>query len=550
MNKTRRKYNRYRTLKTICYLLGFPLLLLLVYFGSTSMIYSEAFTDTKYYGLIVVAALWVVVSILQVLFSMFSKSKSSRAMFSMVITLVLVIGGAVAFDIYAEKEFTKIAETNAPYGVTMKDYKHQINYYEAMTKDKGDMVDAYIKNVNRFTTVYNIGVKGDCFSDDYNMDGSIPTYNKERDAYFSPNGMYADGYVFSMDEAIDILITYHETQAKYTKMKKNVDEELSNAITAVKASSAYQTYQNSDEYKKAYNTTDGTAYNHMLTMEQVDEILAVLGGGVGDALESLKLVTGLLPASIKPYLNLLNENLSIDVLVNTINDLKLNTVISLLGYDQELMNVLYEALMPILKYATLPATTLQFDSVANFKTSINNISVKNLLTQLNFTKLNSVVSNFGLDLTNYQTLFTNGLTREFIEDIINELSLTSNLFFYQSPTVKPVFYFIEDEELKAYAYAKYYATVHGANVGSVLIGSNIGAVTFSSSGYPASHGFTLQELYQLRMDNSYMAKAYPVFAARRYMYVMGGVMLIMIALYYHNSRKQDEAFMQMTGGRR
>jgi hypothetical protein len=287
----------------------------------------------------------------------------------------------------------------------------------------------------------------------------------------------------------------------------------------------------------------------MLTMEQVDGILSVIGDELS-SLTSNEIIKSIIPASIKSFTNLINKDLSIEVLVNTINDLPLGTVLSFVSFEQELMDVLYEALIPIVEYVTIPATTLQFDTVANFKTSISEITVKELLSQLDFVKLNTAASSFGLDLTEYKTIFDNGLTTQFIENLVYELSLTSNLFFYQSPTVKPVFDFIKDETLKSYAYAKYYATVHGANVGSVLIGNNIGGVTFTSSGYPATHAFSLQELYQLKMDNSYIPRAYPLFAVRRYMYVLGGVMVIMVALYYHNSRKQDEAFMQMTGGRR
>ncbi len=550
MNKARRKYNRYRALKTICYLLGFPLFFLLVYFGSTSMIYNEAFTDTWYYGLVAVVGLWLVVSILQVLFALICRSKNGRAMFGMIITLVVMIGGAVAFDIFAEKQFEKIAEENEVYGITMKDYKYQINYYQTLTTDKKSLTDSYVEDVERFCRVYNINVKGKCFSDDYNMDGSLPEYDKDRDAYFSPNGMYADGYIFSMNEAINILITYYETQEYYADLGKNADEELDNAIAAARTSSAYLQYKQTDEYKKAYNTTDGTAYDHMLTLDQVDAILSELGDAVSKGLIKFSAFLVFLPSEITDLLGIVNGQLSIDVLVDTINGLKLGDVIPLLGFEEEIMDVLYEALLPILRYASLPSTTLQFDSVANFETSLLNITVKDLLTSLDFDKVNETVSEFGLDLSDFEGLFDNGLTRGFIEQIINEISLTSNLFFYQSPTVKPVFEFVENEMLREYAYAKYYATVHGANVGSVLIGNNIGAVTFSTSGYPASHGFTLQELYQLRADNSYIPKAYPLFAVRRYMYAMGGIMIFLVALYYHNARKQDEAFMELTGGRR
>lgn len=514
------------------------------------MIYNGAFADTKYYGLLAVAGLWVVVIILQVLFSLFTKSKNGRAMFAMVITLVVVIGGAVFFDIYAEKKFAEIESKHAAYGVSMKSYKHQINYYVPITSGKSGMAKSYANDINRFCSVYNVGEGGKCYSDDYNIDGSVPTYDKERDAYFSPNGMYADGYVFSMDEAINILITYHETRSKYAKLGEDADVELSAAITQARQSSEYIEYTQTEEYQNAYNTEDGTAFDHMLTIEQVDEILMILGSGLGDALNNLDLITAVLPAAIQSYLPLINEDLSIDALVDLINNLELNTVISLLGFEEDLMDMLYAALLPIIQNVTLPTTTLQFDTVENFSTSLNQITVKNLLAQLDFDKVNGLVGNFGLDLSDFEILFTDGLTKDFVENIVNELALTSNLFFYQSPTVKPVFYFIEDETLKEYAYAKYYATVHGKNVGSVLIGDNIGEVTFSSSGNPSSQGFSLKELYQLRMDREYMPQAYPLFAARRYMYIMGGIMAIMMALYYHNARKQDEAFMQLTGGRR
>lgn len=547
MNGARRKYNCYRTLKTICYLLGFPLLLLLVYFSSTSMIYDKAFSDTKYYGIMAVALMWLVVIILQALFSMFTKSKNAKTMFGMIITLVIIIGGAFAFDIYCEKRFKQIEEENVQYGTSMKSYKYQINYFETITSDKSDLTDAYKKEVDRFCRVYNVGIKPKCYSEDLNIDKTIPVYDKNTDSYYSPNGMYADGHIFSMEQSIDILITYHETRNLYEKQKKDADKELLQAIATVKNSAEYQAYQATEEYKTAYGT-NGTAYNYMLTIDKVDIILSHLGKGLGDALEDLSLITSLIPASISQYLDLLDEDLSIGVLADTINGLKVEFVLSFLGIENELMDVLYEALMPILKYAVKEGTIIPFDTLENFKTSLNNLTLKNLLNELNFEKLTNVLNNFGIDITEYQSIFNNGITVEFIENLVNELSLTSNLFFYQATTVKPVFDFIKDETLKNYAYAKYYATIHGSNVGSVLIGDNVGAVTFGSGGYPSNFGFTLKELYQLRMDNSYIPKAYPLFAARRYMYVMGGLMLLLTAIYYHFSRKEDESFGKMTNG--
>ncbi len=547
VNKLRKKHKRYSFLQTLCYLLGFPLLIILVFFGSTSMIYSDAFEKTRLYGLAAVAAIWLVVTIFQLIVCIFSKNKNTRCAWAMIFSIIFVIGGAVAFDYYAESQIVKVQEEYKEHtGVTIKDYKYQINYYETITTGKKDLTDTYVDMVEDFCKLYNVEVSSKVFNDTKNADGSAVTKDAKTGAYLSPNGMYADGYIFSMAEAIDILITINETRAEFAAKGKDADEELEAALAAAEASSAWTTYKATAEYKAAYGP-EGTAYKHMLTVDKVDTILSILGENLRSVLDNDilgDLISGFIPAALSPLTDILNEDLDIQTLCDTINNFELGTILSLLEdsiekIDEDLVDVVYDALLPIIDYATDTTNTVE---------GIKAMTVLELLNALDFEKLNGVTSALGFDLTAYSGVFEDGLTPALIESIITTLPLTSNLFFYQSPTVKPVMEFIADEDIKAYAYAKYYATTHGANAGSVLLGSNIGAVTFDASGYPASHGYDLTKLYQLKAYNSYVPMYYPLFAARRYMYVCGGIILIMMALYYHNARKKEEIFAQIVKG--
>lgn len=547
VNKLRKKHKRYSILQTLCYLLGFPLLIILVFFGSTSMIYNDAFEKTRLYGLAAVAAIWLVVTIFQLIVCIFSKNKNTRCAWAMIFTIIFVIGGAVAFDYYAESQIVKVQEEYKEYeGVTIKDYKYQINYYQTITTGKGDLTDTYIDMVEDFCKIYNVGVSSKVFNDEKNADGSKVTKDAKTGAYLSDNGMYADGYIFSMEEAVDILITINETRAEFAAKGKDADIELEAALATAKASSEWNTYKATAEYKAAYGP-EGTAYKHMLTVDKVDTILSILGENLDKLLDNGfigNLISDFIPAALSPLLDILNEDLDIQTLCDTINNFQVGTILSLLEgsitkIDPELVDVVYDALLPVIDYATGETNTVE---------GLKAMTVLQLLNALDFAKLNGVTTALGFDLTPYSGVFENGLTPAFVENLITTLPLTSNLFFYQSPTVKPIMEFIKDDDMRAYAYAKYYATTHGANVGSVLIGSNIGAVTFSSSGYPASHGYDLTKLYQLKAYNSYVPFYYPLFAARRYMYVCGGVILIMMALYYHNARKKEEVFAQIARG--
>ena len=244
ISKLRKKHNRYRCLKTISYLLGFPLFVLLVLIGSMALFEGDAYSDTKWYGVLVAVAVWAVSIILQIVISIITKSYNGRTLFMLIITLVFMVGGSIFFDFYATKKIDEVAAEYEKYGVEVDSYKYQTGWVITWTSRDG-LANQFVDDVNRFCEIYNIEYKSSNFGK-VNGDGSNITYDKEADAYYSENGLFADGYIFGFKQAVQVLIDYNaskfaiendwvETNAetkegKYVANGKNADEVIALAF--------------------------------------------------------------------------------------------------------------------------------------------------------------------------------------------------------------------------------------------------------------------------------------------------------------------------------
>lgn len=470
MNSTRRKHSMYRILKTISYLAGFPLLVLMVLLGSITFMAGDAYTATKWYGVYVVLGAWLLITLLQIVFSLFCKNYKGRTMFSILLVVIIMTGGSFAFDIYAKGKVDDVRKEYKEYGVTVKEYNAQVNHYVPLS-DKASYAKEFNKEIERLMRVYNLA-QYDGKAYNKNADKSKIIFDKEYDAYYNENGLHYGGYVFSVKETLHILITYNQVKADYAAKNKDVDKELDKALAKLESDSfsEWSQYKRSKEYLDAYGV-DGEAYKYMLTEERLETILGILGAN--------------LEGSVKPLLDSLGSIIS-----GLIKDKDGNPV--------DISNVFTSAL-----------------SIDTILPIINALGV------------------FGDD----------AITRAELMDVLKGFS------FYQVPTVKPIFAFLEDGDLKDYAYAKYAATVHGANVGSILIGDKLGEVTMDSSGYPSEMGFTLTELYQLRADMEYKTLFYPLFAARRYMYIFSAIIALGFILAYHFGNKERELFKEIYEGK-
>lgn len=491
-----KKRDASKVLKAIAYACGLPLFVVFVFIGSIPFMNGSAYAATKYYGVIAAVAVWAIILVVQLFAALVTKNATGRALIAIIATLIVMIGGSMFFDSWAEKkldaareDYVRVSEgleeddevDLAEYPtLDIKNYKYQVNSYVPWTKKSG-LAASYAGEINEFLRVYNVGysseVKGSVNTDGSaygaaleKEDGTLEYWFGETGAVYKENGLYADGYIYGLDVAMDILITYYETQKEFKAAGKDADEELDKALVKAAASKEWNDYKKSDEFKAAYGE-DGIAEGYLITENRLDKIVKGLGNG-------------------------LYESGAWD----TVNGLK-----------------------PILK----SVAKVDLDALGINGDTIKNLSVDSVLTLIN--------GFLGEDAT--------PITVDSIMDLLEPFSN------YEVSNVKPVMYFIEDETLRTYAYAKYFGEVHGGNVGSVLIPSktvvdgkatygNIGHITMSTSGLNYSeNAFTLDRLYLLRANKEYAPTLYPLFAARRYAYIFAGIVALMFMIFYYMEMK-------------
>ena len=480
--KILKKHDANRVLKALSYVAGFPLFVLCVFLGSIPFIDSTGYGSTQYYGVYVALAIWLVVTVIQLILALVCRNYTARAVITVLFVVAIMVGGSVYFDYWAENKINeaKISYVKDVYGLaddeevnlddydsdSIKSFRYQINKY--INFNGGGLASSFSSTLDEFKRVYNVGygssVKGGTNTDGSSYgpalekdDGTLEYWFGETGNVYKENGLYADGYVFGVDSAMEILITYYETQNLYKAQGKDADEELEKAYTAAQASTEWKNYIKTDEYKAAYGK-GGTADSYMITLDRLDTIVRALGSQLYE---------------------------------NGIKDILDNTIVSSL-----------------------------LDGTGITAETFKNLSVEKVIELMN---------GFGLSFT---------------EDQIMEL--LSGYSYYQVSNVKPLMYFIKDETLRTYAYARYFGETHGANVGSVLIptknddGSlgNIGCITMSDSGLSADeNAFSLSQCYLLKANKSYAPTLYPLFAARRYAYVFAGIIALMMVIFYYAKLK-------------
>lgn len=189
--KQAKQVKKYRILKVLFYFLGFPLLLLTTFIASVKYIGSDPFvgnhlwvfpileaqvfnhfqeiiSSPALYGVYVIAAIWLFVSIVHIILSKVCKSSRARMLLVIVIMLIALLGTMFLMDYAFEKNISAmIDDVNAGKyadGVTVQDYKTQLSYYRNVTSDieKKGLVGYYelIEKVNRYEKVYAVDMQG------------------------------------------------------------------------------------------------------------------------------------------------------------------------------------------------------------------------------------------------------------------------------------------------------------------------------------------------------------------------------------------------------
>ena len=156
------------------------------------------------------------------------------------------------------------------------------------------------------------------------------------------------------------------------------------------------------------------------------------------------------------------------------------------------------------------------------------------------------------------------LEGELTWETLQELLASSALSVYISPSTYPIYYFIQDEALRDYAYAKYYATVHGAKLGSLLVDLSpdengteyVGKITMSSSG--TINPYTGESLLQLfkkwDFDQQVQKEYYSFFILRSVLVKMSAVIVFTLIAAYFFTAQIDKQYAKLAlrpeGGQR
>lgn len=237
MNKMQ-KLTCAKVLKVIFYLLGFPLLMLFVAKDSMIFFNEGAFSETAKNGITAALVLWAGFTLLQIgLYLVLKKQQAVRTIILVVLAVALMLAPIAGLDIRNEKELDKIRTEYSDKGVKVENYSLQKQWFNALSADKRESGYAYKLNervdnvirtyglseyypkmyrertqLNTAVAYYQVGgldgemikVTGD------NIDGLFDSLKTQSPYAYNPNGLLYDGYVFGVENALELLIKYNE----------------------------------------------------------------------------------------------------------------------------------------------------------------------------------------------------------------------------------------------------------------------------------------------------------------------------------------------------
>lgn len=237
MNKMQ-KLTCAKVLKVIFYLLGFPLLMLFVAKDSMIFFNEGAFSETAKNGITAALVLWAGFTLLQIgLYLVLKKQQAVRTIILVVLAVALMLAPIAGLDIRNEKELDKIRTEYSDKGVKVENYSLQKQWFNALSANKresgyayklNDRVDNVIRTyglseyypkmyrertqLNTAVAYYQVGgldgemikVTGD------NINGLFDSLKAQSPYAYNPNGLLYDGYVFGVENALELLIKYNE----------------------------------------------------------------------------------------------------------------------------------------------------------------------------------------------------------------------------------------------------------------------------------------------------------------------------------------------------
>lgn len=294
MNKMQ-KLTCAKVLKVIFYLLGFPLLMLFVAKDSMIFFNEGAFSETAKNGITAALVLWAGFTLLQIgLYLVLKKQQAVRTIILVILAVALMLAPVAGLDIRNEKELDKIRTEYSDKGVKVENYSLQKQWFNAISANKrtsgyayqlNERVDNVIRTyglseyypkmyrertqLNTAVAYYQVGgldgemikVTGD------NIDGLFDSLQSQSPYAYNPNGLLYDGYIFGVENALELLIKYNEyaklTVYRPTKYTVADYAEAFNAGCYVIKDGAYVTMKAAGE---TFSKQPGTVYYEKLAI--------------------------------------------------------------------------------------------------------------------------------------------------------------------------------------------------------------------------------------------------------------------------------------------
>lgn len=294
MNKMQ-KLTCAKVLKVIFYLLGFPLLMLFVAKDSMIFFNEGAFSETAKNGITAALVLWAGFTLLQIgLYLVLKKQQAVRTIILVVLAVALMLAPIAGLDIRNEKELDKIRTEYSDKGVKVENYSLQKQWFNALSADKRESGYAYKLNervdnvirtyglseyypkmyrertqLNTAVAYYQVGgLDGEMIKvTGENINGLFDSLKTQSPYAYNPNGLLYDGYVFGVENALELLIKYNE-YAKLTVYRptKYTVADYAEAFSAgcyVIKDGAYVTMKAAGE---AFSKQPGTVYYEKLAI--------------------------------------------------------------------------------------------------------------------------------------------------------------------------------------------------------------------------------------------------------------------------------------------
>lgn len=539
--------------------------------------------------------------------------------------LQLVADGDLSKEIEGEQLVRLAPNANGQLEINGKVYSHY--WYKQRATKAGEKIYVwYTKDMMPVGTEYENGTTADKAPITEGVYGT---------GIYNQNGMFSDGWVFSIYNVLEILEDYYEGQAemeKYSALLESVYEDAETNRNAYYSGLIPDQDGNyADPWLQTLYTQEieiGERFS--LTRRELDALVAKLGALLGnnslfdfllkpneDGESGLDADQSGLGDMLKPILEKLQKGMSfvetffggdaaqmtevagyIRAALGLADSVAINDIYIVLAYAgaTDALGVKRDNLYIALvrdngagAIGTNPANVknggdvlvdIDFsDKLLDEEESDYAFDLDHLSTFLN-TAINGLLGKFGVNLKSilvdnaigkliggllikditidgktYKGLEISGLQIPLFDEDYNAAidisailtNLLSSLYYYQSPTIKPVWefagwdsldkdYTAASEAYKKFSRAEYEAVAHGGLIGSVLIGDNLG-----TGAYPSSLGLTdLKAVQQLKTDLSYKREFYPLYAARDVIMFFTGIVILFYFLSFVAHEKEIE----------